>query len=158
MARRVFFSFHYQEDYWRVNQVRNSWVVQRDDNVKVNTRLFWDGSMWEEVQKQGDTAIKSAINEGMKNTSVLVVLIGQHTYQRKYVKYELEKAYADGKGIMGVYIGNLNNSSGVSGVNGPNPLDNVSFPNEYKTYWWFGDSGYDNFSDWVEQAALDAGR
>ena len=28
MARRVFFSFHYKNDVWRANQVRNSWVTQ----------------------------------------------------------------------------------------------------------------------------------
>ena len=27
MARRAFFSFHYQNDIWRVWNVRNSWVV-----------------------------------------------------------------------------------------------------------------------------------
>ena len=29
-ARRVFFSFHYQRDIWRVNQVRNHWVAKDD--------------------------------------------------------------------------------------------------------------------------------
>lgn len=28
MARRAFFSFHYKNDVWRANQVRNSWVTQ----------------------------------------------------------------------------------------------------------------------------------
>jgi hypothetical protein len=158
MARRVFFSFHYQQDYWRVNQVRNSWVLQRDDNKKINTQLFLDGSMWEEVKRQGAKAITDAINEGMKNTSVTVVLIGEYTYQRKYVKHELEKSYADGKGLLGVYIGSLKDNDGKRGVNGPNPLDYVSFPNEYPTYWWTLDDGYNNFSDWVEQAAKAAGR
>lgn len=153
MARRVFFSFHYQQDYWRVNQVRNSWVVQRDDNKKINTRLFWDGSMWEEVKKQGDKAIKDAISTAMNNTSVTVVLIGQYTYERKYVKYEIEKSQADGKGLMGVYIHNLKNSNGDESPLGANPLGS-----EYPTYWWFGDKGYENFSDWVEQATVDAGR
>jgi len=153
MARRVFFSFHYQQDYWRVNQVRNSWVLQREDNKKINARLFWDGSMWEEVKKQGDAAIKSAINTAMNNTSVTVVLIGQYTHERKYVKHEIEKSKADGKGLMGVYIHNLKNSNGDESPKGANPLGN-----EYPTYWWFSDSGYDNFSDWVEQAAKDAGR
>ena len=28
MARRVFFSFHYERDHWRANVVRNSWVTK----------------------------------------------------------------------------------------------------------------------------------
>ena len=158
MARRVFFSFHYQQDLWRVNQVRNSWVTQRADNQRVNTSLFWDGSLWEQVKRQGDMAIKNAINEGLKNTSVTVVLIGQYTYQRKYVKYELERSYEDGKGLLGVYIGSLLDSSGSAGVNGPNPFDYFSIPNSYPTYYWALDDGYNNFSDWVEEAAIAAGR
>lgn len=153
MARRVFFSFHYQQDLWRVNQVRNSWVVQREGNEKINTRLFWDGSMWEEVKKQGDAAIKGAINAAMNNTSVTVVLIGQYTSQRKYVKYEIEKSQADKKGLLGVYIHNLEDNNGNTSPIGSNPL-----PSGYPTYWWYGDNGYDNFSDWVEKAAKDVGR
>jgi len=30
MARRAFFSFHFDRDYWRANQVRNSWLTQDD--------------------------------------------------------------------------------------------------------------------------------
>jgi hypothetical protein len=154
MARRVFFSFHYQQDYWRVNQVRNSWVLQREDNKKINSRLFMDGSMWEEVKKQGDKAIKDAINLAMNNTSVTVVLIGQHTHQRKYVQYEIEKSQEDNnKGLLGVYIHSLKDSDGNGSPMGLNPL-----PNEYPTYWWFNDDGYNNFSDWVEAAAKAAGR
>lgn len=28
MARRVFFSFHYERDIWRANQVRNRWITK----------------------------------------------------------------------------------------------------------------------------------
>ena len=147
MARRVFFSFHYQEDIWRVNQVRNSWVVQRTENTKVNTRLFWDSSLWEEVKKQGDSAIKDAINTGLTGTTVTVVLIGTYTYQRKYVKYELERSEARGDGLLSVYIGNLEDKDGKTSTNGPNPFHYVSLKKTYPTYYWYGDRGYENFAD-----------
>jgi hypothetical protein len=158
VARRTFFCFHYQNDIFRANVVRNHWVTQRDSNKKYNTRLFWDGSLWEEVKRNGDEAIKAAIDEGLKNTSVTVVLIGEQTYARKYVKYELERSYEDGKGLLGVYIGRIDDIHGNAGINGPNPFDYVWFPNIYRTYYWYSDKGYENFSDWVEQAAIDAGR
>jgi len=30
MARKVFFSFHYERDIWRASIVRNSWVTKPD--------------------------------------------------------------------------------------------------------------------------------
>jgi hypothetical protein len=110
------------------------------------------------VKRKGEEAIKAAIDEGLKNTSVTVVLIGEQTYARKYVKYELERSYEDGKGLLGVYIGQIDDIHSNAGVNGPNPFDYVWFPNIYRTYYWYSDKGYENFSDWVEQAAIDAGR
>ena len=51
MARKVFFSFHYQRDLWRVNVVRNSGVIDG-----VAAAGFHDASLWEETKKKGDDA------------------------------------------------------------------------------------------------------
>ena len=58
MARRVFFSFHYERDIWRANQVRNSWVTQPDRE----SAGFFDASLWEEAKRKGDAAIKKMID------------------------------------------------------------------------------------------------
>ena len=108
MARHTFFSFHYQRDIWRVNQVRNSWVTQGN-----TTAGFWDDASWESVKKQGDQAIKNWINRQMKGTSVTVVLIGLETSQRKYVQYEIRKSYIEGKRILGIRIHNIKTSTGT---------------------------------------------
>ena len=81
MTRRAFFSFHFQRDIWRVNQVRNSWVVQQGEIEAV----YYDASLWEEVKTKGNAALKRLIDEGLTNTSVTVVLIGAETSQRKWV-------------------------------------------------------------------------
>jgi hypothetical protein len=65
MARRVFFSFHYQNDVWRANQVRNSHIV--DGTAAAG---FQDGSLWEEAKKKGDAAIKKLIDDGLSGTTV----------------------------------------------------------------------------------------
>ena len=76
--RRVFFSFHYQRDIWRVNQVRNAGIVD------AQAAAGWsDASLWEEAKKKGDAAIKKLINDGLVGTSVTVVLIGSQTSERK---------------------------------------------------------------------------
>jgi hypothetical protein len=96
MARRVFFSFHYERDVWRASQVRNSWVTKPDREAAG----FWDAASWEEVKKKGEEAIKAWIREQLKGTSVTVVLIGTETYKRKYVQYEIEQSCQMGNGLL----------------------------------------------------------
>ena len=165
MARHVFFSFHYQRDIWRVNQIRNSWVTQGN-----TTAGFWDDASWESVKKKGDQAIKSWINRQMKGTSVTVVLIGAEISTRKYVKYEIQKSYEENKGILGIRIHNLKNRSGYTDHRGENPLDVLvvnsiplfqiqnGYDNIYKTYNWILDNGYRNIGNWIEEATRSVGR
>ena len=165
MARHTFFSFHYQRDIWRVNQVRNSWITQGH-----TTAGFWDSTNWESVKKQGDQAIKNWINRQMKGTSVTVVLIGTETNQRKYVLYEIQRSYQENKGILGIRIHNMKNQYGHTDYWGKNPLDFVTADNVplselysgynkiYKTYDWVQDNGYYKMGNWIEEAARNAKR
>lgn len=162
MARRVFFSFHYQRDIWRVNVVRNSWVTQ-DRQVAG----YWDASLWEEAQTKGEEAIKSLIDNGLQNTSVTVVLIGAETHSRKWVQYEIIESYKRGNGLLGVYIHNIPDNHNNTDIQGQNPFDSiyitqdgrkVFFSELYPTYDWKLQNGYTNFATWVESAARVAGR
>jgi hypothetical protein len=98
MARRVYFAFHY-DDIWKVNQIRNSHIVDG-----CTAAGFMDGSLWEEVKRRGKTAIQRAILRGLENTSVTCVLIGTDTWKRKYVRYEIEQSLERGNGLLGVHI------------------------------------------------------
>jgi Thoeris protein ThsB, TIR-like domain len=100
MARKVFFSFQY-DDVTRANVVRNSDVITRKYTQGAR---FYDKSLWEETQKQGDLAIKRLINHGLEGSSVTCVLIGKDTWTRRWVRYELLKSMARGNGILGVRI------------------------------------------------------
>lgn len=162
MARRVFFSFHYERDIWRANVVRNSWVTQDREAAG-----FWDASLWETAKKEGDEAIKRMIDKGLKNTSVTVVLIGKETSNRKWVRYELKQSWKIGNGILGVFIHQIkdkHNNTDAKGDTafGPiftSPNDNKKyFFERFKTYDWIDDNGYKNFGEWVEKAAKQAGR
>src|SRR3954454_15604324 len=99
MARRVFFSFHYERDVWRASIVRNSWLTKEREAAG-----FWDAGIWEDAKKKGDAAIKTMIDNSLKNTSVTAVLIGKETASRPYVKYEIEQSIGRGNGILGVRI------------------------------------------------------
>ncbi|RKG63926.1 TIR-like domain-containing protein [Corallococcus sp. CA054B] len=167
MGRRVFFSFHYERDIFRVNVVRNSNMVK--GSIEAG---YIDSSLWEEAKLKGDAAIKRMINGALDNTSVTVVLIGQETASRPYVRYEIEQSLARSNGLLGIYIHNISDArSFLSALQintqGDNPFRHVherkggfDIPLSYRVncYDWINDNGYQHFGNWVEQAARDAGR
>ena len=114
MARKCFFSFHYIPDCARAAQVRNAGVVEGNQPVSDNK--------WEEVVGGGDAAIESWIATEMSGKSCAVVLIGSATADRKWIDYEITKAWNDKKGVVGVYIHNLKNLSGLQSGKGANPF------------------------------------
>ena len=117
-----------------------------------------DAAKWEKIKKQGDLAIKRWINKQLKSTSVTVVLIGAETASRKWVQYEIKKSIEIGNGLLGVYIHNLKDRNGYTDGEGDNPFDSFYLSEIYPTYDWVYDNGYENFGDWVEEAAKNAGR
>jgi len=156
MARRVFFSFHYERDIWRASQIRNSWVTKPDREAAG----FWDAAEWEKVKKQGDPAIKRWINKQIEGTSVTVVLVGAETFDRKWVRYEIQRSIERGNGIVVVYIHNLKDKNGNTDKRSDTSLviDGRDLTELYPCYDWRNDDGYQNLGDWVDRAALIAGR
>ena len=114
LKRQVFFSFEYNKDAWRASQVRNMGKVDESSTFSDND--------WEEVKEKSDTKIKEWIDNQMAKRSCLVVLIGATTSGRKWIKYEIEKAYELNKGIVGIYIHNLKDADGNQTSKGSNPF------------------------------------
>lgn len=156
MARKAFYSFHYMPDSHRASQVRNMNILEGNQSVS--------GNKWEEIKQGGEAAIETWINGQMKGKSVVIVLIGAKTSQRKYVKYEIEKGWNDGKGVFGVYIHNLRNLSGEQALKGSNPfksfkVDGTNLSSIVKAYdppYSISTNVYnyinENLSAWVEEA------
>ncbi len=115
MARRAFYSFQYKTDHWRASQVRNMGVVDGNKPATDND--------WETVTKGGDDAIKRWINGQLDGRTCTVVLIGATTAGRKWINYEIEKSWNDGKGVLGIYVHNLKNSDGSKAQKGNNPFE-----------------------------------
>lgn len=99
MARRVFFSFHYDNDINRSMAVRNSWVTQGKEAAG-----FIDKAEFEQIKRQGDVAIHNWIDKQLEGTSVTVVLIGRETLNRPFVQYEICKSLQRGNAVIGVHI------------------------------------------------------
>lgn len=143
MARRVFFSFHYDRDVWRANQVRNCNVIAGYD-----TAGFFDHSEYEEAKKRGAEGIRQMIRRQLTNTTVTVVLIGSETASRPWVKYEIEQSIARRNGLLGVHIHHLKNHAGQTSFRGfaPSVPYGVSLP----TYDW--DNDLEKFKFQIEEA------
>jgi hypothetical protein len=118
MARKVFYSFHYDADGARVSQVRNMGAVEGSPIASDND--------WEEIKRGGDKAIQKWIDGQMYGTSCCVVLIGKSTANRKWVNYEIDQAWKQKKGVVGIHIYELKNLAGEKSSKGLNPLDYVA--------------------------------
>lgn len=118
MARKVFYSFHYKPDNWRVSQVRNIGTIEDNKPASDND--------WETVTGGGEDKIKKWIADQMNGRSCTVLLIGKDTAGRKWINHEIIKTWDDKKGILGVYIHNLKNSDGEQTTKGSNPFDYIT--------------------------------
>lgn len=124
MKRKVFYSFHFENDVMRVQQIRNIGVIEEDKPVTPNR--------WEEIKRGGDSAIERWIDSSISRSDCVIVLIGEETYSSKWVKYEIRKAWDDGKGLVGIYIHNLKHPQLGVCTKGLNPFDFISLKNGKK--------------------------
>lgn len=160
MTRKVFYSFHYKPDSWRVQTVRNIGLIEGQTLLNPNA--------WETLEKGGDKAIQQWIDQEMIGKSCNVVLIGSQTASRRWVKYEFTKAWGDGKPVLGIHIHRLLDQHGRPTAQGLNPFagytvskgaDKVPFDKVVPVYNPAGTTSKDvystiasNIDQWVEDA------
>ena len=118
MPRKAFYSFHYKPDNWRASQVRNMGVIEGNAPASDND--------WESITRGGDAAIEKWIDGQMNGKSCAIVLIGTNTAGRKWINYEIIKAWNDKKGVIGIHIHNLKNVEQNQCLKGANPFANIS--------------------------------
>ncbi len=151
--RQVFYSFHFDNDVMRVQQIRNIGTIEGNTPASVND--------WEKLKQKGDSAVENWIDENMKYRSCVIVLVGLETANRKWVKYEIKKAWNDKKALLGIYIHNIKcprNGTCSQGANpfakfniGGKPLSSVVNcynPNSYNAY----NDIADKIDSWIEEA------
>lgn len=122
--RRVFYSFHYQADIFRVNHIRKAGQFRKLDKERAPTPL--DRSLWEEAKLKNPGALMSMIDRGLEGTSVTCVLAGYETWNRQWVRYEIAKSLQRGNGLVVVTIHNCNCPKNGYDLPGPNPLDHMA--------------------------------
>ncbi len=114
MAKSVFYSFHYKRDVARVQLVEQINALEGQPILNAQE--------WETVEDAGDDAVREWIDEKMKYTKAVIVLIGLQTASRPWVKYEIEKAWADKRPLLGIRIHGLS-SFGSTDNQGANPFE-----------------------------------
>jgi len=158
MPRRVFYSFHYYADNVRASQVRNMGVIEGNTLASDND--------WEAVKRGGERAIQNWIDNQLYGCSCTIVLVGTETAGRKWVKYEIEKSWNDGKGVFGIYVHNLKDFNGYQARQGRNPFDDFTMQRDnsklssivqvYNPPYWDSKLVYgyirENLATWIEQA------
>jgi hypothetical protein len=155
--RQVFYSFHFKNDVMRVSQIRGIGALEDNKPVSAND--------WEEVKKKGDTRIKKWIDDNMNYRSCVIVMVGEETSKRKWVKYEIKKAWNERRGVLGVCIHNLNCPNNGKSNKGANPFDSFTLDKGKKKFKLssvvkcYNPSSSDayndiknNLQDWIEEA------
>lgn len=124
MARKTFYSFHYKPDNWRAATVRNIGAIEGNKPAADND--------WETITRGGDDAIKRWIATQMRGRTCAVVLVGTNTANRKWINYEIVKAWDDGLGVVGIHIHGLKDSAQATSTKGNNPFDYIGYGNTGK--------------------------
>ncbi len=112
--RKIFYSFHFDEDCWRTGQVRNIGAIEGSKPVSPND--------WEEVKRKGKPAIEKWIDDQLASRSCTVVLVGSKTATRPWVKHEIKRSWELKKGVVGIHIHKLEDNTGLQSSKGQNPF------------------------------------
>ncbi|WP_235225350.1 TIR domain-containing protein [Vibrio sp. ER1A] len=115
----VFYSFHFDNDVMRVQQVRNIGSIEGNAPTTPN--------QWETLKRTGKKAVENWIDQNMKYKRCVVVLIGSETASRPWVEHEIIKAWNDGKALLGIHIHNLKCPRTGTSRKGKNPFDLIKF-------------------------------
>lgn len=138
--------------------VRNIGAIEGNQQASSNE--------WETLKRTGENAVRRWIDNNLRYRSCTIVLIGEETYSRPFVLYEIRKSWELKKGVFGIYVHGLKDKNEMAANKGKNPFLYASIPRmrfpstEIDAY----DAGYilgsyspykyieNNISTWIENA------
>ena len=148
--RQCFFIFDYDNDFARAKQIADYGIVAARAPAGFDDKALWDAASGE-----GPDAVHRLIDDALEGTSATVVLIGEHTAERDYVDYAIERSIERQNGIVGIFIDDLTDETGAPGTRGPKPYEEEATANlaagGYRSHPW----NRRDFADWVEEAATE---
>jgi MTH538 TIR-like domain (DUF1863) len=125
MNRRTYLAFHFENDLWRVNQIRAELEAPRSSQAG-----FLDEAEYGAALHQDKDTIRRLIRERVAGTSVTLVLIGSETASRPFVHLQIEASIANKNGFLGIHVHAIDDESGEPSASGPPPLlpAEIAFP------------------------------
>lgn len=143
----IFYSFHYSHDYDRIRRVLDAYHIQGGYSC---TPFISDEEI-ERMKQEGLDSIHRWIETEIAKADAVVVLIGEHSFGRYFIEYEIQTAYALNKPLMGVFINEIPDKNGRVGLRSKTPL----VKNEI-TYDWILDNGALNIHGWINKLLADS--
>ena len=121
MARRCFYSFHYEPDNWRASIVRQIGAIEGNQPATDNN--------WESVVGgvNSEEKIKRWIASQLKGRTCTIVLVGSGTANRKWINYEIVESWNNGLGVVGIRIHGIKDRFGRTSTSGENPFDYITY-------------------------------
>ena len=133
MAKRVFFSFYYENDLSRALVVKNNWALKENEESG-----FISNSEFERMKRDGDEAIEPL--------------------DSKYVQYAIKKSYELGNAIIALKIGKIKNLSQQTSIS-QSVVKIVGKKNNGELLWfdeiidreydYIKNDGYNNLEKWI---------
>lgn len=153
MAKRVFFSFYYENDLSRALVVKNNWSLKENEESG-----FINNSEFERMKRDGDEMIERWIDKQLTGTTVTVVLIGSETLDSSYVQYAIKKSYERGNAIIALKIGKIKNLSQQTSIS-QSAVKIVGKKSDGELLWldeiidgeydYIKNDGYNNLEKWI---------
>lgn len=114
------FMSHYSGDVQRLRHLKGrlaaNGCVVRNSSAEEDR----DGGLVRRGHRVSDATIARYLRAGIGWAKTFIVIIGEHTHERRWVNYEIRQAYLQGKQIIGIYDRGCQN--------------NVELPEAYKRY------------------------
>ncbi len=119
MDKKIFISYHYQNEYKTV----------KDIIAELKKISAYEIVNIEDEKLKNKNEITAWIDNKLSNADLTILIIGEETASREYVRYEIEKSIRDKKALLGIALKN----------NIKNPLDDIKIKNSkasdiFKTY------------------------
>jgi hypothetical protein len=111
----VYLSYHHESDGARAEVIRN--------HTRLHAPPLMDDESWNLLMRQGTLQVEACINQALTQRSCLIVLISRFTRGRRWVNYEIFRAWNRKMGVLGIHVHNIADSEGAVALKGANPFD-----------------------------------
>lgn len=124
MSSRAFFCYDAEDvASQRVELVRQHWLTGEG----CEDAGIFDGEDLRGFTISGDAAVKQMIEGNLAHTTVTCVLIGTHTWTRRWVRYAIVESIQRGNRLLGLHINGIPDRARRTLPLGRNPFDYLAF-------------------------------